>query len=107
MTNSFRQQLLWVIAIVMAMPTRTISPTVLLSYVKLIMETHFKKSNMIMVHLLAIHADHSKLYFLIEWLFHEEGREEGRKKKKGKKSYPIKKTKRIKPQRRHCVKRTG
>lgn len=83
MTNSFRQQLLWVIAIVMAMPTRTISPTVLLSYVKLIMETHFKKSNMIMVHLLAIHADHSKLYFLIEWLFHEEGREEGRKKKKG------------------------
>ena len=36
-----------------------------------------------MVHLLAIHADHSKLYFLIEWLFHEEGREEGRKKKKG------------------------
>ena len=38
---------------------------------------------MIMVHLLAIHADHSKLYFLIEWLFHEEGREEGRKKKKG------------------------
>lgn len=46
------------------------------------METHFKKSNMMIVHLVAIHSDHSKLYFLIEWLFHEEGREEGKKKKK-------------------------
>lgn len=73
-----------IVAIVMAMPMNNITHCSSFLNVKLIMETHFKKSNMMIFHFTSYSfRSFQTVFFLIRWLFHEgrKGRR-GRKKKK-------------------------